>query len=267
MPTQNDSRSFYFFDFDDNIMYLDTPIFIRNTVTHEIRKLSTGEFANVSPHLGLPGEWQDYAMFEGSYANFRDLPPSQQAAGQKPCFVQDVETALQSPEQDWKGPSWDLFYYACAKERPVSLITARGHEPETLKSGIRVLVEKGLLPKEPNYHTLYPVSNERVRREQLDDTTLSLTTPALKKRAICQSVTRALDIYGAAPAHRFGMSDDDPQNVHLIISAMCECKKKYADKRFFVINTHHGEMVKLEVFPVDFPVVGHPDAEYREPLQ
>jgi hypothetical protein len=27
-------------------------------------------------------------------------------------------------------------------------------------------------------------------------------------------------------------------------------------KRFFVINTHQGEWVKLEVFPVNYPVTG-----------
>jgi len=37
---------------------------------------------------------------------------------------------------------------------------------------------------------------------------------------------------------------------------MVECKKKYLDKRFFVINTPRGENVKLEVLPVDFPVTG-----------
>ena len=49
-------------------------------------------------------------------------------------------------------------------------------------------------------------------------------------------------------------SDDDPKNVDLIINAMCDCKRKYLDKRFFVIDTHKGEKVKLEVLPPDYPV-------------
>ena len=32
---------------------------------------------------------------------------------------------------------------------------------------------------------------------------------------------------------------------------MNACKRKYLDKRFYVINTHYGEMVKLEVLPFD----------------
>ncbi len=57
------------------------------------------------------------------------------------------------------------------------------------------------------------------------------------------------------------MSDDDPENVDLINKAMCECKKKYLDKRFFVINMHKGEQVKLEVFPVDYPVTRKADTD------
>ena len=64
-----------------------------------------------------------------------------------------------------------------------------------------------------------------------------------------------IERYGDAP-HRFGMSDDDPENVELIISAMRDAKLDHAGMRFFVINTHLGEKVKLEVFPVDFPVTG-----------
>ena len=94
-----------------------------------------------------------------------------------------------------------------------------------------------------------PSERERVRK-------LKDPTSALKRIAIRRSVDRALELYGAEPEHRFGMSDDDPKNVNLIIKAMCDCKKKYLDKRFFVIDTHEGEKVKLEVFPVDYPVTG-----------
>ncbi len=255
MPS-SDGISFYFFDFDDNIMFLSTSIVVRNPVTRETRELSTGEFANVHSLLGQPGDWQDWAMFDGSFKNFRDIPEDQLEPGQKQHFVNDVEAAVSGPDDSWQAPAWPLFVHACAAQRPVSIVTARGHSPATLQAGVRVLVDKGLIPKEPNYHTVFPVGNDDVRRDQLDDPDLEITTPALKKRAIMQTVDKALERYGAEPQHRFGMSDDDPKNVHLIISAMAECKKKYLDKRFFVINTHMGEKVKLEVFPVDFPVTG-----------
>lgn len=265
MAAKSDGTSFYFFDFDDNIMFLGTSILIRNTDTKKEEPVTTRDFADIHPLLGKPGKWENYATFDGSFRYFRDRPASELEPGQKQYFVADVEKAVDSGNKGWKAPSWDLFVYACEKQRPVSIVTARGHSPETLKAGVRVLVDKGLLPREPNYHTVYPVGNDDVRREQLGDRDLQKTVPALKRIAIHKSVDKAMEKYGSEPAHRFGMSDDDPQNVYLVIRAMCDCKKKYPDKRFFVINTHEGEKVKLEVFPVTFPVAGRPGEVSGEP--
>lgn len=260
MPSPPDGTSFYLFDFDDNIMFLTTPIFIRNTDTGEVKAVSTGAFASIHPQLGTPGRWENYAMFDGSYRRFRDIPADDLKPGMLQYFVEDVRSAIDRDPTDWKGPSWDLFVHACDKQRPLTLVTARGHRPETLKAGIAVLVEHELIPREPNYHCIYPVGNDTVRREQLEDPKLELSTPMLKKRAIIKSVDLGIKQYGERP-HRFGMSDDDPQNVGLIIRAMVECKRRYLDKRFFVINTHLGEHVKLEVFPIDFPVAGNQTPE------
>lgn len=254
-------QSFYFFDFDDNIMFLDTPIFIKNMVTKEIKSVSTGDFANIHPLLGKSGEWVDYGMFDDSYSHFRDIPETSTDTNQEQYFVRDIKTAIADTTKNWKAPAWNLFVYACNNERPVSIVTARGHSPETLKAGVDVLLKSGLIAKLPNYLTIFPVGNDDVRH-YLGDKELEYTTPALKKRAIIQTVETALENYGTEPEHRFGMSDDDPANVSLIISAMCVCKKKYEDKRFFVINTHHGEKVKLEIFPDDMPVPRYSGKKY-----
>jgi hypothetical protein len=253
----NEDVSFYFFDFDDNIMYLTTKIQIKNMVTKEIVEVSTGDFANIHPLLGKSGKWADYAMFDGSYSNFSDIPADQLLPGQKQHFTQDIENAIKTDPSLWQAPSWKLFAYACEKQRPVSIITARSHSPGTIKEGIMTLVVNKLISREPVYLSIFPVGNDSTRINDLGDEQMEMTTPTLKKRAIIKTVDMAMEKYGVKPNHRFGMSDDDPQNVDLIITAMCECKKKYIDKRFFVINSHMGEMVKLEVFPIDFPASGH----------
>ena len=265
MTANNDGMSFYFFDFDDNVMGLTTPILLLNTATGQAEPVSTAEFATIHPQLGKPGRWENHAMFEGSYSQFRDIPAAQLQPGQDQHFVADIMQALQARGREWQAPSWPLFVYACAEQRPVSMITARGHSRETLRAGIRVLRDQGLIPKEPNYLAIYPVGNDEVRRE-LGDLDLTKTTPALKRIAILRSVQEALRRYGPEPKHRFGMSDDDPSNISLITRAMCECKKQFPDKRFFVINTHLEEKVKLEVFPVAFPVTRSPAQEFPEPL-
>jgi hypothetical protein len=249
----NKDVSFYFFDFDDNIMYLKTTIFIKNMVTKEIIEVSTGDFANIHPSLGKSGKWADFATFDGSYSNFSDIPAAQLPQGKMQHFVEDIKEATEADPSVWQAPSWKLFAYACEKQRPVSIITARGHNPETIKAGIRILVDKKLIRREPEYLSIFPVDNKPIRIKDLGDDQLEMKSPTLKRRAIIKSVDLAMEKYGSEPAHRFGMSDDDPANVELIITAMCECKKKYMDKRFFVINTHLDEMVKLEVFPVYGP--------------
>jgi hypothetical protein len=246
-------KKFYFFDFDDNIMYLTTKILLKNMVTKEVIEISTGDFANIFSELGKPGKWQDYAMFEDSYKNFSDIPKDQLKHGQKQHLIEDIEKAIQTDPSVWQAPSWKLFVYACEKQEPVSIVTARSHSPETIMDGIRTLKEHNLIAREPEILTIFPVGNTDIRKKELGDDQLEMTTPSLKKRAIIKTVEQAMEKYGLEPSHYFGMSDDDPKNVDLIISAMLECKKKYMDKRFFVINTHVGEMVKLEVFPVDVP--------------
>ena len=86
------------------------------------------------------------------------------------------------------------------------------------------------------------------------------TTSAYKHIAIRNIVDMAMDQFpDERNFHRFGMSDDDPKNVDLAIKAMCDYKKKYLENRFFVINTHHGEHAKLEVYPIVHAVTGIDD--------
>lgn len=271
MTRSDGSISFYFFDFDDNSMFLETPVFLKNKKTGEVMQLGTSEFATKRGDLGKPGPLQDFDYFDGTYSHFRDIPADQLSDGQKQYFVEDIEAALAEPPEKWQAPAWPLLVYASEKQRPTAIVTARGHSRATIEAGVGVLVERGYLSEMPNFLEIYAVSNpdiveellesvpdekERERIRNLDD-----RTSALKRIAIRNIVDKAVAEFGLEPPHRFGMSDDDPMNVDLIIKAMADCKSKYPDKRFFVINTHEGEHVKLEVFPIDFPVTGQADTD------
>jgi hypothetical protein len=247
-------RSFYFFDFDDNVAFLTTPTFIFHKETRQELKISSGEFAQVHRHVGKHGPYADYEIDlcdrTGTFRHFRDqdLSAVEKLAGAKQMFVQDLAAALGFPDVQWKGPSWSCFYHATLNQRPVSVITARGHARETIQEGIRVLVEKNYLPYEPNYLSLYPVTNPVVRQE-LGDLKGELSVADLKKRAIRASVERAVELYGDSPYHRFGMSDDDPHNIELIVQSMRELKREHPEMSFFVIETQAGRFVKWEVYP------------------
>ena len=247
-------RSFYFFDFDDNVAFLSTPAYIFHKESGLEMKLTSGEFAQVQKLIGQSGRYRDYQLnlcdLTGTFRHFRDRDMNwleKNLFRKRQIFVQDLAAALGYPDLQWKGPSWSCFYHAALNRRPVSMITARGHHPDTIRDGIRLFVNRRHLPYEPNYLSIYPVSHRDVRRE-LGDADLSMSVAQLKKAAIRASVHRAIEVYGANPYHRFGMSDDDPANIELIVQAMKELKSEFPEMSFFVIDTQGSRLVKWEVY-------------------
>lgn len=245
-------RSFYFFDFDDNIAFLSTKLIFFHKKTGEELHLSSAEWALHHSQVGKSGPFQDYEIRyddqTGSFRCFRDLSINEieKLAGKKQLFVQDVQEALQMPDLQWKGPSWDCFYHATFNQRPVSIITARGHSPDTIKEGIIEFTKQGYLPANPHYLSIYPVSHKNIRKE-LNDADFVASTAELKQRAIRASVEKAIEVYGYSPHHRFGMSDDDPKNIQLVVEEMTRLKSHYPEMSFFMIETHNGQFVKHEI--------------------
>lgn len=245
-------RSFYFFDFDDNIACLMTPLILFHKESGLELALSSQEWAAVHHMIGKTGKYKNYEIRfcdqTGTFKHFRDHEAHEleRLGHNDQIFVRDVAEILGYADNEWKGPSWECFYHACFNQRPISIITARGHQPETIVKGIKKFVDSGWLPQEPNYLSIYPVSNIQTRKE-LGDTNLDLSTAELKQRAIRKSVEKAFEVYGFNPHHRFGMSDDDPKNLALIISEMASLKKTYPEICFFVIETQNGQFIKHEI--------------------
>lgn len=245
-------RSFYFFDFDDNVAFLTTPLILFHKKTGEELPISSGSFANEHANIGLQGMYRDHEIRwddqTGTFRNFRDHHNDElERLGLKSqVFLHDVAQALGFPDFQWKGPSWTCFYHATFNDRPVSVITARGHHPKTIVEGIDLFRQAGHLPKAPNYLSVVPVSHKETRKE-LGDHDLNWSTAQLKQKAIRASVEKALKIYGVSPHHRFGMSDDDPKNIQLITEEMVRLKSDYPDMSFFMIETHKGQFVKHEI--------------------
>lgn len=245
-------RSFYFFDFDDNIAFLTTPLILFHKESGAELPISSGEFAQAHSSIGKNGVYQNYEIrFDdhvGTFRCFRDHNEEElRKMGLKSqIFVEDVAAALGLNDLQWKGPSWSCFYHAAFNQRPISVITARGHHPETIKEGIRQFVDRKILPQEPNYLSIFPVSHKPTR-VILGDENYTDSTAVLKQKAIRASVEQAIEIYGANPHHRFGMSDDDPKNIQLITEEMTRLKTDYPEMSFFMIETHNGNFIKHEI--------------------
>jgi catechol 2,3-dioxygenase-like lactoylglutathione lyase family enzyme len=249
MSQADGSLSFYFFDVDDNLVFLSTKLYLWNAETQTEQAISSGEFAAIQSELGRPGPWQAWAVRSQTFRDFNDqsgIAPDQQT------FVRDILSAAHG-SAPWQGPSWPLIVHAAKMQRPIALVSARGHTPVTMQAGLQALVDLGLLAALPPILGIFTVTNPDVLTS-LGITDPATTVPSAKKIALKRAVALALERYGATPQHRFGMSDDDPANVVLAISAMRDCKLEHPDKRFFVINTNGKEFVKLEIFPMNDPV-------------
>lgn len=251
-------RSFYFFDLDDNLLHLPTTIVVFSKKDGSIKEVSTADFATIKDEINDPkSPWFDYeTRFTNgfnSFMNFRDrnIDPKKE----EQTLIMDLRRALSNSQLEWKGPSWNFFAYAVENSRPISIITARGHHPSTLKRALNHLVQTRDLLAHPNYLGVYPVSHPATRVDLGDDNE-KMNVAELKKRAIHQSVKDAFDCYGYNPHHRFGMSDDDEENLRLILEAFQELKKEYPENAFFAFNTHGRKLQKLEV-----TLDGHVDQE------
>lgn len=242
-------RSFYFFDYDDNVVHLPTKIVLFHRDTHQELHVSTAEYASIYQYLGEPGtEWENFELRDhpqGSYRNFREQP-KELLDGKEQPLIEDMITALKNPFLEWRGPSWDFFYKAVKNNRPIAIITARGHHPHTIRRAINLLVQSRDLSVSPNYLSVYPVSHEATRN-YLGDTDNKLSVAELKKLAIKLAVQDAFECYGENEHHRFGMSDDDPKNIDLIVEAMRELKAQYPKNQFFVFNTNARKVQKEEI--------------------
>lgn len=245
-------RSFYFFDFDDNVAFLTTPMFLFHRETRQEIMISSREFGEQSAYIGRSGKFADYILDPdpafGSFRCFRDKDLSwlEKLLGRRQLFVQDLAASLGLPDVHWKGPSWSCFYHAVFNSRPLALITARGHHPKTIADGIRLWVNEGHLPQDPNYLAIYPVSHPGTKKHLQMEGNDSI--PHLKQRAIRAAVLKAIAVYGNSPHHRFGMSDDDPRNIEWITQEMQQLKREYPQMSFFIIQTHGDQVLKSEVF-------------------
>ena len=126
------------------------------------------------------------------------------------------------------------------------MITERGRQPNTMRRELDRLVQTSDLIAHPNYVGVDPGSYNPMRKN-LGDANLDIGVPELKKRANYQSVKDAFECYGYNPHHRFGMSDDDPENLKLILEAFQELKKEFPENAFFAFNTFGRKLSQLEV--------------------
>ena len=115
---------YYAFDWDDNIVHMPTKIMIKTEDGDEIG-MSTDDFAEYRHDLGKnPIQYKGETIVgfaDNPFRNFR-------TEGDKDFLVDSMRAK--------EGPAFDDFREAINNGSIFSIITARGHNPETLKQAI-----------------------------------------------------------------------------------------------------------------------------------
>src|SRR5690606_15737373 len=101
-------RSFYFFDFDDNIAFLTTPLILFHRRDGSEISISTGEYGQVQSQIGKSGLYKDYEVRlddqTGTFRNFRDQEAEElkRIGAHRQIFVTDIMALMDLPDLTWK---------------------------------------------------------------------------------------------------------------------------------------------------------------------
>lgn len=127
-PTEVPIR-FYMFDWDDNIRYMPTKIYVK-TKDGNFVEMGTEDFAHYREKMskGIEFEYEGNIIVGLAEEPFRDFRSGYDK------FKIDVMKSK-------KAPSWDTMVKAINTGSPLAIITARGHEPNVLKEALRDLID------------------------------------------------------------------------------------------------------------------------------
>jgi hypothetical protein len=124
---------YYAFDWDDNIVYMPTEIILIDNNDDEVG-MSTHDFAKYRGEIGKT----EFKYRGTTIVNYADLPFRQFKVTGDEQFLKDILIAK-------IGPAFDDFKEAVNNGSIFSIITARGHNPETLKKAVKIYIEKEFL--------------------------------------------------------------------------------------------------------------------------
>ena len=136
---------FYIFDWDDNILHMPTKIHLEqqdeNGDWHPV-EVSTSVFALVrtDPRYRMPpgGRAEAFREFQDVVDDSGDI-----------SFIRDTRAALARVKAGEKpGPSFETLRKTLREGRIFAIVTARGHEPETLREAVKMFIDEVLTPDE-----------------------------------------------------------------------------------------------------------------------
>lgn len=227
------------FDWDDNILHMPTVIHMEKLQDGKWVKIdvSTSDFATIR------NDKENYRNLSNSFSEFRDTGSRGDSA-----FLEDTKVALSKGNF---GPAWEAFVECLREGSLFAIITARGHEPKTIRKSVEYIIDnilsdddkfllysncmkhsyifasnedfdrvpKGTLSKTPlitsylNECSFYGVTSDSFMNEFGDAT--SSNPEVAKERALDKFIDKCNSLGKSigAKSVSIGFSDDDPKNV------------------------------------------------------
>lgn len=264
---------YYIFDWDDNILHMPTRIHLERRMldgTWVPHSVSTAAFAVVRSdgenYRPPEGQW------EKAFVEFQDYADEGESR-----FLRDTRMSLGKvlAGETQPGPSFETLRETLREGRIFAIVTARGHEPESLKKAVQLFIELVLTPSEKeemmanlrgyracfDHMTAFGTDDEEIAFYLSLNRYHAVTNPLFKawmKRAaggrestenakrfairdFVEHVIKILSRTGADSLHRpisVGFSDDDVENVTAIENYIQEeLAKRFPGIKFCVYDT------------------------------
>lgn len=243
--------NYYAFDWDDNILMMNTMVHVDKMVDGEWipTDVSTADFTDVREHInkwreGKENEWRYRdGDNEKTFVEFRDYGPRG-----KNAFIEDV---ISSVRKNNFGPSWDKFIECLVGGHIFVIVTARGHEPESIREAVEWIIYHILSPSQKKemennlieFNTLFGIDSKNKNYNQLVDKYLDLcefigltsnfyrrryryegemNKPENGKKVVLRDFVKRITEYGKLLNRKvnIGFSDDDKSTVEHMHSFM-----------------------------------------------
>ncbi len=233
---------YQWFDWDDNVVYMPTPLYIFPKSGHVFeREFYLEVSSDIFSILRDPirAEEFGYSNYElnnekGSFIRFSDDPQ-----GSENFFLKDLLSLYPQNKKGlkfWQGPKWEDFVLALGSEssaEKVGIITSRKQSPETIFEGLKYFHEVGLIQYLPKLENIWAVGNpffsERMIQTFGYGTDLSGEDPHNAAENKARLVRALLDRYfefAICNGHTiiWKFSDDDKKNVISVAHALNQRK-------------------------------------------
>lgn len=276
----NRDLKYYIFDWDDNILHMPTYIHLERRLANDTwvpHLVSTSLFSvirNDKKNYRPPeNDW------EKAFVEFRDF-----AGDDESKFLKDAAHAIDRvlAGSEKVPPSFNTFKQTLIEGRIFAIVTARGHQPATLRKGVGLFIKR-ILSKAQHKEMIYNLrgyivcyegmkKNASMSDKDVLNNYLSLnryhavTSPDFMAHVKNASVSdpekpeirkqfaildfldhlfRMIERIGAHKPISVGFSDDDPANVHAVMTFIREkLAAQFPAVKFVVYDTSDPNIEK-----------------------